>query len=68
MQSSTVTVIRNHLRDSDAELRQYLAMKSERLRFRARTVEDIGDNFAKLNFRLLAQSSWPKALGLKLVS
>jgi len=28
-------------------------MKSERLRFRARTVEDIGDNFAKLNFRLL---------------
>jgi hypothetical protein len=29
-------------------------MKSERLRFRARTVEDIGDNFAKLNFRLLA--------------
>jgi hypothetical protein len=50
------------------ELRQYLAMKSERLRFRARTVEDIGDNFAKLNFRLLAQSSWPKALGLKLVS
>ena len=43
----------NHLRDSDAELRQYLAMKSERLRFRARTVEDIGDNFAKLNFRLL---------------
>jgi hypothetical protein len=45
--------MRNHLRDSDAELRQYLAMKSERLRFRARTVEDIGD-FAKLNFRLLA--------------
>jgi hypothetical protein len=29
-------------------------MTSGRLRFRARTVEDIGDNFAKLNFRLLA--------------
>jgi F420-0:gamma-glutamyl ligase-like protein len=46
--------IRNHIRECDEELRQYLAMMSERLRFRARTVEDAGNNLAKLNFRLLA--------------
>jgi hypothetical protein len=29
-------------------------MMSERLRFQARTVEDVGDSFARLPFRLLA--------------
>ena len=46
--------IRNHIRDGEAELRQCLAMMSERLRFRPRTVEDVGGNLTKLNFRLLA--------------
>ncbi len=46
--------IRNHIKDSDEELRLYLGMMSKRLRFQARTVEDVGDSFARLNFRLLA--------------
>ena len=45
---------RNHIKDSDEELRLYLGMMSKRLRFQARTVEDVGDSFARLNFRLLA--------------
>jgi hypothetical protein len=39
---------------ADDELRGYLAMMSDRLRFRARAVEDIGDTITKANFRLLA--------------
>lgn len=46
--------IRNHIKESDGELRRYLAMKSDRLRFRARAVEDVGDSLAKPSFRLLA--------------
>jgi hypothetical protein len=46
--------IRNHIKESDAEMRYYLGMMSERLRFKARLVEDVGDSFAKINFRLLA--------------
>jgi hypothetical protein len=46
--------IRNHIKESDEELRRYLAMMSDRLRFRARAVEDVGDSLAKTNFRLLA--------------
>jgi hypothetical protein len=46
--------LRNHIRDGEAELRQHLAMVSERLRFQARTVEDVGDSLARLNFRLFA--------------
>jgi len=46
--------IRNHIKDSDEELRLYLGMMPKRLRFQARTVEDVGDSFARLNFRLLA--------------
>ena len=45
--------IRNHIRESDGELRRCLGMMSERLRFQARAVEDVGDSFAKLKFRLL---------------
>ena len=46
--------IRNHIRDGEAELRQCLGMMSERLRFQARTVEDLSASFARLPFRLLA--------------
>jgi hypothetical protein len=46
--------IRNHIKESDEELRRYLAMMSERLRFRAGALEDVGDSLARINFRLLA--------------
>ncbi len=45
--------IRDHIKQSDDELRYYLTMMSERVRFRARAVEDVGDIFTKLRFRLL---------------
>jgi hypothetical protein len=46
--------IRNHIKDSNAELRRCLRMMSDRLRFQARAVEDVGDSFANLKFRILA--------------
>ncbi len=46
--------IRYHLRDSEFELRHYLDMMSDRLRFRPAPVEEVGDSLAKLEFRLLA--------------
>jgi len=46
--------IRNHIKESDGELRRYLAMMSDWLRLQARAVEKAGDSFAKLEFRLLA--------------
>jgi hypothetical protein len=46
--------IRNHLRDSEFELRHYLDMMSDRLRFRPAPTEKVGDSLAKLQFRLLA--------------
>jgi hypothetical protein len=46
--------IRNHIKESDDELHYYLRMMSERLRFQARAVEDVGDGLTKINFRLLA--------------
>jgi hypothetical protein len=46
--------IRNHIKESDEELRRCLAMMSGRLRFRVRGVGDVGDSLAKLKFRLLA--------------
>jgi hypothetical protein len=45
--------IRNHIKESDVELRCYLGMVSERLRLRARPVEDVAVGFGKLDFRLL---------------
>ena len=45
--------IRNHTKESDEELRRCLGMMSERLRFQARAVEDVGDSFARIKFRLL---------------
>jgi hypothetical protein len=46
--------IRNHLKESDAELRRCLAMVSERLRFRLRSPEKVRDSLAELKLRLLA--------------
>jgi hypothetical protein len=46
--------IRNHMKDCDAELRRCLQTMSERTRFQARAVEDVGDSLAKLRFRLFA--------------
>lgn len=46
--------IRYHLRDSEFELRHYLDMMSERLRFRPAPAEKVDDSLAKLQFRLLA--------------
>jgi hypothetical protein len=43
--------IRNHIKESNGALRCYLAMMSERVRFQLRSVEDVGDSLAKLNFR-----------------
>ena len=46
--------MRNHIRESEAELRRCLAMMSERLRFWPRPVEPVGDSLAELKFRLFA--------------
>jgi hypothetical protein len=47
--------IRNEIKQSDAELRSYLEMMSDRSRFRERPVESgAADGFGKLEFRLLA--------------
>jgi hypothetical protein len=46
--------IRNRIRQSETELRTYLKMASERLRFRPRQAqEEVDDSLAKLSFRLL---------------
>jgi hypothetical protein len=45
--------IRNHLKESDAELHRCLAMMSERLRFRPGPTEEVRDSLAQLKFRLL---------------
>jgi F420-0:gamma-glutamyl ligase-like protein len=46
--------IRNHIRESETELRRCLEMMSERLRFQARKMEEAGDSLARFNFRLFA--------------
>ena len=45
--------IRNEIKQSDAELRSYLEMMSDRSRFRERPVES-DDGFGKFEFRVLA--------------
>ena len=59
--------VRNHIKESDEELRYYLGMMSERLRFQARAVEDVGDSFAKIKFRLLAARSGVAVLAAAVV-
>ena len=46
--------VRNQIRQSNNELRQYLQMMSERIRFRARPTEEVADGFGKPDFRFLA--------------
>jgi hypothetical protein len=47
--------IRNEIKQSDAELRSYLEMMSDRSRFRERPVDSgVADGFGKFEFRLLA--------------
>jgi hypothetical protein len=48
--------VRNHIKESDGELRRCLAMMSERLRFEPRATQDVGDSLSRLNFRLLASN------------
>jgi hypothetical protein len=43
--------IRNHIRESDGELRRCLGIMSERLRFEHGAVEVVGDSLAKLDFK-----------------
>jgi hypothetical protein len=46
--------LRNRIRQSEAELRTYLKMRSERMRFPMQRVQDAGRRVAKPGFRLLA--------------
>jgi hypothetical protein len=46
--------IRNQIKQSDVELRYYLEMMSERVRFRVPPIEETADSLAKLNLRLFA--------------
>jgi len=46
--------IRNRIKASEGELRHYLQMKSDRLRFEARTLKPYTSSPAKPAFRLLA--------------
>jgi hypothetical protein len=46
--------IRYHIRESNAELRRYLGMMSERLRFHTPAVENVGDSLASIKFRVFA--------------
>ena len=45
--------IRNRIRQSEAELRVSLQRMSERLRYRPRPAEEVGDSLADINFRIL---------------
>jgi hypothetical protein len=46
--------VRNQIRLSNNELRQYLQMMAERVRFRVRPAEEVASRFGKPDFRLLA--------------
>lgn len=48
--------VRNQIRQSGNELRQYLRMMAERVRSRVRPVEEVADGFGRPSFRLLATS------------
>ena len=45
--------IRNRIRQSEAELRVSLQIMSERLSYRPRPEEEVGDSLANINFRIL---------------
>ncbi len=44
--------IRNRIRQSEVELRDFLKMRTERLRFRPRSAEPVTDSLANIAFRL----------------
>jgi hypothetical protein len=48
--------VRNQIRQSDSELREYLQTMAERVRFRVRPIEEVADVFGKPDFRLLASN------------
>jgi hypothetical protein len=45
--------VRNQIRQSNSELRQYLQMMSERLRFRVRPAKEVANGFGKPKLRVL---------------
>jgi hypothetical protein len=51
---------RNQIRLSNSELRQYLQMMSERLRFRVRSAEGVAGGFGRPNLRLLTLDEPPQ--------
>lgn len=51
--------VRNQIRQSNGELRQYLQMMSERVRFRVRPTEQAAGGFGKPDFRLLGLAEPP---------
>jgi len=51
--------IRNQIRLSNNELRQYLQMMSERVRFRVRSDEEVAGGSRKPNLRLLTLDEQP---------
>jgi hypothetical protein len=52
--------VRNQIRLSNNELRQYLEMMSERLRFRVRSAEEVAGGFGRPNLRLLTLDEPPQ--------
>ena len=54
--------VRNQIRLSNNELRQYLQMMSERLRFRVRSAEEGAGGFGRPNLRLLTLDEPPEQL------
>jgi hypothetical protein len=44
--------IRNRIRQSEVDLRGFLKMRTERLRFQSRPTEAVIDSLATINFRL----------------
>jgi hypothetical protein len=54
--------VRNQIRLGNSELRQYLQMMSERLRFRVRLVEEGAGGFGRPNLRLLTLDEPPEQL------
>jgi hypothetical protein len=47
--------IRNRIRQSEAELRVSLQIMTERLRYRPRPAEEVGDSLANINFRFFSR-------------
>jgi hypothetical protein len=52
--------VRNQIRIRNNELRQYLEMISERLRFPVRSAEDVAGGFGRPNLRLLTLDEPPQ--------